>query len=284
MICKKCGAKFADNNRFCPYCGAKADAVNESESVEDHNLPSEKSKKGKIIAVIVAVTVVLAGISGYFVYRSVTKPTMVDLTSVMAEPEFEGVDGSGTIKVDACVDKKEADKLIKSIDNEDRAKAVKKLLESVTYSADQTKKLSNGDKISFTAHYDASFAEKNKITISNMKKTITVQRLAEELSADDIRNSGILEKLGQDERITVYNGVVYKWLYCKSSKGNIIVAVYSIEEAGTQVWYIANTNYFTKTLNGVYLEDWEAFQSWENSYDECVNTIKSQGFTIETIQ
>lgn len=284
MICKKCGAKFADNNRFCPYCGSKADAVNESESVADHNLPSEKSKKGKIIAVIVAVTVVLAGISGYFVYRSVTKPTMVDLTSVMAEPEFEGVDGSGTIKVDACVDKKEADKLIKSIDNEDRAKAVKKLLESVTYSADQTKKLSNGDKISFTAHYDASFAEKNKITISNMKKTITVQRLAEELSADDIHNSGILEKLGQDERITVYNGVVYKWLYCKSSKGNIIAAVYSIEEAGTQVWYIANTNYFTKTLNGVYLEDWEAFQSWKNSYDECVNTIKSQGFTIETIQ
>ena len=169
MICKKCGKEFEDDNIFCPYCGIRTDVVDEQVNYMEDNTVTEtdttgkienldeekkeptdkklskKSNKTKIILIIVAIVVILAGVGGYLGYRSVSKPTVVDLTSVMTRPEFKGVDGVAKMKTDVVVDEKKADKLVKSIDKEDRAKAVKKLLESVTYSSNQTENLSNGD-------------------------------------------------------------------------------------------------------------------------------------------
>ena len=103
---------------------------------------------------------------------------------------------------------------------------MKKLLESVTYSADQTEDLSNGDEVTITAHYDAAFAEENKIEVSKTQKKVKVENLATELSVEDIRNSGIIDKLKKDKYLqTDLDTGIYKWLYCKSSKGNIIVAI-----------------------------------------------------------
>ena len=57
------------------------------------------------------------------------------------------------------------------------------------------------------------------------------------------------------------------------------------EEIPVRYWYINNTNTFTKTLDNVHIETWEIFgQSIKESYDECINVIKAEGFSIEIIQ
>ena len=341
MICRKCGKEFENDNTFCPYCGEKVEDLNEEtideidemdsevqeyeeeeflnsddeitgeeecdeenfeEREEDNGKPHKKSLKVKIIIIIAIIVLLIAGIAGYFVYKSVSKPTTIDLTSVMTTPEFEGIDSIATLKDQVTVDKEKADKLVKSIDKEDRAKVVKKLLESVTYSADQTEDLSNGDEVTITAHYDAAFAEENKIEVNKTQKKVKVENLATELSVEDIRNSGIIDKLKKDKYLqTDLDTGIYKWLYCKSSKGNIIVAISycdGIDYSGVQdeegnfendtpmrYWYIANTNSFTKTLDGVHMDTWEIFgQSTKESYNECLDTIKAEGFSIEKIQ
>lgn len=272
----------------------------DEEGKDDNETRSSKSKKIRIIIVIAVIVAILAGIAGYFVYRTVSKPTVIDLTSVMTTPEFEGIDSLAKLKTDVVVDQTKADKLVKSIDKEDRAKAVKKLLESVTYSPNQSENLSNGDEVVITAHYDETFAEENRIEVSHTQKKVTVGNLATELSVEDIRNSGIIKTLKKDAYIGE-DDVTYRWLYCKSSKGNIIVAIsYSdgIDYSGVQdeegnfeeetpmrLWYINNTTLFTKSLDGVQMETWEIFgQSPKDSYDECINTIKGEGFSIEKIQ
>lgn len=325
MICKKCGKEFEDDNIFCPYCGIRTDVVDEQVNYMEDNTVTEtdttgkienldeekkeptdkklskKSNKTKIILIIVAIVVILAGVGGYLGYRSVSKPTVVDLTSVMTMPEFKGVDGVAKMKTDVVVDEKKADKLVKSIDKEDRAKAVKKLLESVTYSSNQTENLSNGDEVVITAHYDATFAKENKIEIGRTQKKVKVENLAVEVTVEDIRNSGIIDKMKKDGYISGGDDVIYRWLYCKSSAGSIIVAIsyydgidYSgltdengnfEEEIPVRYWYINNTNTFTKTLDNVHIETWEIFgQSIKESYDECINVIKAEGFSIEIIQ
>lgn len=281
----------------------RLDEDNSEEGEEDNGNSHKKSLKVKIIIIIAIIVLLIAGIAGYFVYKSMSKPTMIDLTSVMTTPEFEGIDSIATLKDQVTVDKEKADKLVKSIDEEDRAKAVKKLLESVTYSADKSEDLSNGDEVTFTAHYDAAFAEENKIEVSKTQKKVTVENLATELSVEDIRNSGIIDKLKKDKYLqTDSDTVIYKWLYCKSSKGNIIVAISyydgidyseSVDADGNDIetetpvryWYIANTNSFTKTLDGVHMDTWEIFgQTYWESYDECIAAIKAEGFSIEKIQ
>ena len=120
---------------------------------------------------------------------------------------------------------------------------------------------------------------------------------------EDIRNSGIIDKLKskKDGVIDSEMDVTYRWLYCKSSKGNIIVAISyydGIDYSGVQdedghfenetpvrCWYIDNTNTFTKTLDGVHFDTWEIFgQSTKESYNECLDTIKAEGFSVEKIQ
>ncbi len=67
MICNKCGAEIADNSKFCEYCGAELEAVEETAPVAEETPMVEevpkKKKGGKIVIGIVAVIVALAALA-----------------------------------------------------------------------------------------------------------------------------------------------------------------------------------------------------------------------------
>lgn len=296
MICKTCGKEFEDDNTFCPYCGEKVE-VYDSEQLENtdeaatrDNVGAKRPKKVKIIIIIAAIIIILAGVAGYFVYKSVSKPTTIDLTSVMTTPEFEGIDGKGELKKDAVVDSDKADQLIQSIDNDTRAKAVRSLLQGTTYTADKMDSLSNGDEVVITAHYDASFAEENKIEIKGTKKTVKVKNLDTIITVEDIKKNGIIDQLKKDEYFNLLDGTIYKWLYCKTSKGNMIAVISYIDDFdeygdSMRYWTIGITSFFTTSLDGIRMTTDDAFTTGLlGSYDECIDRIRAEGFTVEVIQ
>ncbi len=250
----------------------------------------QKKKTGKtriVIAVILAIAVLAGG--GFLMYQKVFKATEIDLTSIMTEPEFTGVSEVAKLKDPIIVDQKKADKLIKSIDNEKRAEEAKKLIKSVTYEVDKDSELSNGDEITVTAKYDKSIEENSKLKVVKVQKKVKVEKLAEELTSADIKNSGILNTLSAEADRFVSGYIPYQWLYCKTEKGNIIAGIgymdIEAEEDVERMWYVVNSSTFTKSLDGVRLDTWEILgQALCESYEEAYQKVKSVSRSVEVIQ
>ncbi|MGM9640737.1 MAG: glycoside hydrolase family 3 N-terminal domain-containing protein [Faecousia sp.] len=60
MFCEKCGSSMPDGSKFCTVCGAKLS--------RQHPVAPRKSRKGGLVALIVALSLLLAGALGLLVY------------------------------------------------------------------------------------------------------------------------------------------------------------------------------------------------------------------------
>ena len=87
-VCQKCGTLLEDDQEYCPKCGTKY-----GETVSTENVPVQSGKKAidkkKIIAIVLAVVIVIAG---YFGYKRLTRP---NLEKIVDEFCSEQVDENG---------------------------------------------------------------------------------------------------------------------------------------------------------------------------------------------
>jgi hypothetical protein len=84
MYCKHCGTRFEEHARFCTSCGAKQQNTT---AVSAAALPSRK--KRSIIAILVAILVILAGLQ-FMLLSIVGKTTTASVTSVRQDRESYG--------------------------------------------------------------------------------------------------------------------------------------------------------------------------------------------------
>ncbi len=209
IVCASCGKTFEAENDFCPFCGtavngeavekkSKAEekkrvqkkAPKESECVKSEKSRAKKPKKEKpskaaekksrkgLMIGLVVILVIAAGV-GIFMYIRANQSTELNLGKMMDEPKVEGYDGFANIEDDIKLDPQAEKDALSEIKNEDRKVEVKNFLESITYTADKTDNLSNGDEISITAEYDEALAEVLKLEIIGVKTKYKVSGLEE---------------------------------------------------------------------------------------------------------
>ena len=101
MKCANCNQEYADNSKFCPFCGAPAPAAAPApeaapayqQPAVDYTVaqgvaePAPSNKKGLIIGLIAALIVVVLGVGGFLLWKFVLDGD--------SEPEKEGTSQNG---------------------------------------------------------------------------------------------------------------------------------------------------------------------------------------------
>lgn len=78
-VCKECNEVFPIDAGICPNCGCPIEKMDEISKTETDNVSiAKKSKKKYIIISIVAVLLIIAGIVGFFVIRSIKEQKVSD--------------------------------------------------------------------------------------------------------------------------------------------------------------------------------------------------------------
>lgn len=138
----------------------------------------KKSHKGLIIAIIAIL--VLGGAGGACAYMTLygAEDLEINLEDTMSEPDASGYDGEGTLG-DITINQDSVDKIVSGLKNDDQKSAVSDFFDKVTYEADKTKNLSNGDKVTITGKYDSDLASEAHITVKDSSTSYTVSGLKE---------------------------------------------------------------------------------------------------------
>jgi RNA polymerase subunit RPABC4/transcription elongation factor Spt4 len=75
-ICKRCQAELTDEQEFCPKCGQKYDGFDSTinPAIQQFNdTVGKKKKKSKVLPIVLAIVIAVAGIGGYFTYSTIQK-------------------------------------------------------------------------------------------------------------------------------------------------------------------------------------------------------------------
>ena len=148
--------------------------------IQPGDVPGERKKK-KIIPLIIACVVlgIAVGVGGFLALQALSRGADLDLdlAGMMNEPTVSGYDGSGKIDGDITIDEVKKQNYLDAIKKEDKRNRANDLLNSISYSADKTEGLSNGDSISVNASYDSAIAEELGVNISGTSTTINISGL-----------------------------------------------------------------------------------------------------------
>ncbi len=157
---------------------------NEDEDGDDYDDKSsrkrKKKKSHKVLIIAIIAILVLGGAGGAYAYMTLngTEDLEVNLEDTMSKPDVSGYDGEGTLS-ELSIDQDSVDKIVSGLKNDDQKSAVSDFFDKVTYEADKTKKLSNGDKITIKGKYDSALASKAHITVAEKNTSFTVSDLKE---------------------------------------------------------------------------------------------------------
>ena len=148
----------------------------EEEPVEE--MPAKERKKVPAAVIVIALVIVAAAIAaGAYLLFGGDKTYEVDLNSIMNEPKVIGYDGFGEMALMPQIDDAKADKWLNTVEFDNDKEAFTEVLETVTYTPDKTKDLSNGDVVNITIDYDKNLAAEKELKVKAQPTTFEVSGL-----------------------------------------------------------------------------------------------------------
>lgn len=164
-FCPNCGKEIFGNQKFCDECGVDLQGAKDVSHYRNSS-----GKKSKLIPIIIAVVVLIAAVAGYFIWRSNYKEITLDLTGNASKHvlTYVGTDKSGKVKIDEVA-------MRKAIGASD--KRATEFVESVSFEADKTDNLANGDEVVVTAKYPSELDNEKHIKVKGDSRTFVVSGL-----------------------------------------------------------------------------------------------------------
>ncbi len=143
------------------------DDAEEYEEEEDAKATDSAPKKKVPSAVIIILLVLLGAaiaVAAYFLFGG-DKSYEVDLNSLMNEPKVIGYDGYGEMALMPQIDDAKEDAWLDTVEFDVDKEAFKEVLDTVKYTPDKTKDLSNGDVVNITIEYDKNLAAEKELKV-----------------------------------------------------------------------------------------------------------------------
>ena len=143
--------------------------------------PQAKAEKKKKLpcALIVLILVILAGAvaGGAYYLFGADKTYEVDLNALMVEPKIIGYNDFGEMALMPQIDSAKEDEWLRTVEFDVDKEAFREVLDTVKYTPDKTKELSNGDEIKITIDYDEALAEEKELIVHAAPVTYEVSGL-----------------------------------------------------------------------------------------------------------
>ena len=161
------------------------------------------TSKLKIVIPIVLIGMILVAAATALILIKPGSSSEIDLSQLMSTPMVSGYDGNGKLTEDLVVDDDSRALFLSDIENEKTKENIDIFLDSVTYTPDATKKLSNDSTINIHADYDADMAEELNLTVTGTDISVTVEGLSEfpEYLEDAVKYDGHYYKLFNDSML-----------------------------------------------------------------------------------
>lgn len=139
---------------------------------------TKPKKKGSCLIIVIALIFLAAAIAGgaYFLFGA-DKTYEVDLNALMVQPKVIGYNDYGEMALMPQIDSVKEDEWLRSVEFDNDKKAFKEVLDTVTYTPDKTKDLSNGDTVTITIDYNKSLAKESELVVHATDATFEVEGL-----------------------------------------------------------------------------------------------------------
>ena len=139
---------------------------------------TKPKKKGSCLVIVLALIFLAAAIAGgaYFLFGA-DKTYEVDLNALMVQPKVIGYNDYGEMALMPQIDSAKEDEWLRSVEFDNDKKAFKEVLDTVTYTPDKTKDLSNGDTVTITISYDKALAQEKELIVHARPATFEVSGL-----------------------------------------------------------------------------------------------------------
>lgn len=139
---------------------------------------TKRKKKGSCLVIVIALIFLAAAVAGgaYFLFGG-DKTYEVDLNALMVQPKVIGYNDYGEMALLPQIDSAKEDEWLRSVEFDKDKKDFKEVLDTVTYTPDKTKDLSNGDTVTITIDYDKALAEEKELIVHATAATFEVEGL-----------------------------------------------------------------------------------------------------------
>ncbi len=250
---------------------------------EDDEEESDASSKRRVpIAVIVIALVLLAAAvaGGAYLLFGGDKDYEVDLNSIMNEPKIIGYDGFGEMALMPQIDNAKADEWLKTVEFDADREAFAEVLETVKYTPDKTKDLSNGDVVNITIEYDKNLAVEKELTVKAETAVYEVEGL--EIGKDLAYDADAYHAYYDDFILPESDRVMLtKEDIAYSTDGSEDLTQQAINEIYARHGWIFGSEYYDKLFRGfkwyVPMYEPEKFdESWLNEYEKANLNLLTQ--------
>ena len=174
------GSVAADQMRYTSRQNNMRNTVQQPQPyIQTREIPENKRKKTIPLIIACVVLGIAVGIGGFIAIQSIGTNGVkdLDLAGMMSEPSFSGYNGSGMITGSITADESKKQSYLAAIKNIDKRNRAAELLNSISYSPEQTEGFSNGDSINIHASYDTSIAEELGVEVTGTFRSIEVSGL-----------------------------------------------------------------------------------------------------------
>ena len=243
----------------------------EAEAGEDDDSPRRKIPAAAIVIAVVLLAAAIAG-GAYYLFGG-DKDYEVDLNSLMNEPKVIGYDGYGEMALMPQIDDAKEDEWLKTVKFDSDKEAFAEVLETVKYTPDKTKDLSNGDVVNITIEYDQNLAVEKDLKVKAEPATYEVSGLeiGKDLAYDPDAYHAYYDDfiLPQSDRV-----MLTKEDIAYSTDGSEDLTQQAINEIYARHGWIFGSEYYDKLFRGfkwyVPMYEPEKFdESWLNEYEKA---------------
>lgn len=199
MICKNCGKRIDENDKFCGGCGAPVQDVKETvlltEKEEAVHVDKDKKKISTVLKALVACFILIGLVC---IGKYIASPEKIDMSKYVVL-NTSGYEGSGHASLSIDWDLFE-ENYGSSIQYTKKTKAEYPDVESICTSVDSlkgtimiyptsaTNGLSNGDKVDYEIEYDQDILDHLNVKLKNLKGSVKVKDLDEIETFDAFKN------------------------------------------------------------------------------------------------
>ena len=249
----------------------KEDAAEEAGAGE--NEKNKKRKKVPVALIVILVILLAAAVAGaaYMLFIN-DKSYEIDLQTIMEEPKVIGYDGYGEMALMPQVDDAKEDAWLAEVRLDNDKEDFRAVIDTVTYTPDKTKDLSNGDKVTITIDYDKKLAkEKNlKVIAQPLEYEVAGLEIGKDLAYDPDAYHAYYDDFILPESDRTY---VTREDIAYSTNGSQQDTQRAINEIYARHGWIFGSEYYDKLFRGF---DWyipmykpdEFDNSWLNKYEK----------------
>ena len=252
--------------------------IDEDEEEETDTLPKKRVPIAVIVIALVLLAAAIAG--GAYLLFGGDKEYEVDLNSIMNEPKIIGYDGFGEMALMPQIDNAKADEWLNTVEFDTDREAFAEVLDTVKYTPDKTKDLSNGDVVNITIEYDKNLAAECELTVKAMPATFEVKGL--EIGKDLAYDENAYHAHYDDFILPESNRVMLtKEDIAYSTDGREDLTQQAINEIYARHGWIFGSGYYDKLFRGfewyVPMYEPEKFdESWLNEYEKANLNLLTQ--------